>query len=269
MSQKFAGSGVGHPAASATSMGLRALGREVDANVYVGNLDVHRMGSVGPGTGHDLNDLHTRYTKAGPWGPYGIDRMMWRWVEDNPDAQRTAGFTTVGLIGGKYSRWAALVLGLMALCFALSISGARPDRMSEGQGGSAWFGVWGIVLNILIWMRRPRVATVWFRIALLVPVIALLVYQCTHTCPHKGHYLDGEDEINNENRFKFSQCAGSVLSVIAYAAVLIAWHVSPQTQIISGCIGPGVGFLAKAWLDSGVMQALLFTAFSVRSRPPL
>ena len=119
--------------------------------------------------GHDLADVHTRYSEAGPWGGAGLDEMMWRWVEDDKDAQRTAAFTSFGLLGGKFARRVLFLCAVVTFVVSVYLNTSQAQRSQgaanvyESQNLAAfWFVAVTAVTLALMWTQRPRQANALF-----------------------------------------------------------------------------------------------------------
>ena len=199
------------------SLGLASLGGELHG-LHLGNLDVHadeprRLPSlnesnvVEAGGGHDLADVHTRYSKAGPWGTAGLDTTMWRWVEDNKDAQSTAAFTSCGLLGGKHPRRALLLAAVLAAAWATY------HTATDGNGnlhyvGLFWFSAVSFTVLGLMWDRKPRQANLLFLYG-YYPWLAIIfwVASCLCSCTPEARCWNNGAGIKRGRPHRFPQCA--------------------------------------------------------------
>ena len=272
----------------ADGLGLESLG------LHLGNLDVHddeprRLGNRelhldcdddesrqresytdDAGGGHALADVHERYREAGPWGNAGLDDMMWRWVEDDKDAQRTAAFTSFGLLGGRFARrvmFVMAILGLLAPINAAIAEGGTDLYMLQ----TAWLAGVTLVILALMWAKKPRQASNLFLYG-YYPAMASMLWaaSCSCSCTPEARcwaHSAEEDKWNLPHRYPQCvteadwnitdidvsdslprHCITKWVQALAGTATVAALAKWPRHQAFLGAGCVGLYFFLDMWL---------------------
>ena len=119
-----------------------------------------------------------------------LDKDLWRWVDNDPDARASSAFTNAGLIGSVNGRRSLLAVGIICFLGCFYFFATCDDTLcSWGIISVLYAATWTVVTNVLVWMHYPIHAMNFFSLGFL-PFAAMYsvnaVCDCSCSAAHSA-----------------------------------------------------------------------------------